>query len=66
MKQAEVHLELAIKARSYLKAQVKFSKNILKTEFLDKGLPIPSIGATISPGSKSFTMHYSFDFAQQV
>lgn len=62
----EVHLELATKARSYLKAQVHASKDAVKSQFTDRGVDLPSIGAGSAPGSNKITMHYSFDFAQQV
>ena len=56
----------ATKARSYLKKQVEESKQALKINFVSKNLPIPSVGAKLLPMSYNMTMHFSFDFAQQV
>ena len=61
VKRAEVHLMFAMKARSYLKSQVKEAKDSIKSHF-----PVPSVGACLAPVSNNITMRFSFDFAQQV
>ncbi len=66
VKRAEAHLMLATKARSYLKAQVKATKDTIKSHYTDKGLPVPSVRACLSPASNEITVHFSFDMAQQV
>ena len=66
VKRAEVHLQLATKARSYLKSQVKSGKETIKDHFTDKGLAVPPVGACLAPVSNTITMHFSFDMAQQV
>lgn len=66
VKRAELHLLLATKARSYLKAQVQSSKEVIKEHFMDKGLDVPSIGACPPPASRNVTIHFSYDMAQQV
>ncbi len=66
MKRAEVHLLLATKARSYLKAQVKSAKDTIKSHFTDNDLAVPSVGACLMPASNNITVHFSFDMAQQV
>ncbi len=62
MKHAELHLSEATKARSYLKSQVVVSKEAIKAAFSG----VPPIGTSPTPCSLDITMHYSFDFAQQV
>lgn len=66
VKRAEVHLELATKARSYLKAQVQAAKDAIESHFSGRGLALPDFGTSLAPGCNNITMHYSFDFAQQV
>lgn len=66
MKKAEAHLLLATKARSYLKEQVASAKRDLKSHFIDKGLELPTVGARLAPACNNISMHFSFDFAQQV
>ena len=66
MKHAEDHLLLATKARSYLKSQVAKAVEEVKSEFTDQGLDIPSIHSCLPSKSHSISIHYSFDFAQQV
>ena len=66
VKRAEEHLLLATKARSYLKTQIKASKDVVKSHFTDKGLVVPPVGSCLAPRSHSITMHFSFDMAQQV
>ncbi len=62
MKQAELHLLEATKARSYLKSQVADSKEAIQAAYTT----IPPTNSNISPCSKDITVHYAFDFAQQV
>ncbi len=66
MKRAEGHLFLATKARSYLKSQVAKSKEEVKLIFIDQGLAVPPIHSSLPALSHDFSIHYSFDFAQQV
>ena len=66
VKKTELHLELATKSRSYLKHQVSAAKNALESTYHSIGLPLPDIGSCIAPGTNKITMHFSFDFAQQV
>ena len=56
----------ATKARSYLKSQVDEAKEDVKTNFLDKGLAVPSVDSSLPPSSQDITIPYSLDFAQQV
>ena len=66
MKQAEDHLQLATKAKSYLKSQVAKAAKEVELEFTDKGLTVPPIYSSLPAISHSISIHYSFDFAQQV
>ena len=63
VKQAQRHLDQATEARSYMKAQVDASKLEL-TRVFPSGLP--PLHSTLVPACNNMTMHYSFDFAQQV
>ena len=61
------HLTLVTKARmSYLKAQVKATKENIKSHYTDKGLPVPFIGACPIFASENITVHFSFGMTQQV
>ena len=60
MKDAQAHLELATKARSYLKSQVESSKAAIKEHFTDKGLAVPAVGACVAAKSNNITIHFSF------
>ena len=62
----ELHLDLATKARSYLKAQFTAAKVTILKLYTEKDLPLPTIGACLLPASNNITMHFSFDMAQQV
>ena len=66
VKQAENHLLLATKARSYLKSQIATAKEEIKIAFVNKGLDLPPVGSSLPPLSHDISIHYSFDFAQQV
>ena len=63
VKRAERHLTLATEARSYLGSQVKTAKEELKRVFGDE---VPPIGSSPSACERDMTVHFSFDFAQQV
>lgn len=62
VKCAEEHLTLATQARSYLRSQVELAKRDIKAAFTSP----PPLDACFQACSKEITMHYSFDFAQQV
>ena len=61
LKQAELHLDLAMKARSYLKAQVTAAKLTILKLYTEKDLPLPTVGACLLPASNNITMHFSFN-----
>ena len=67
LKDAEAHLLLATKERSYYKTLVDKAKAIVAQTFtVDGELKLPSLDAWSSPGNKKISMHYSFEMAQQV
>ena len=67
LKDAEEHLLLATKERSYYKSLVDSAKAVFKRTFtVDGELKPPCLNARLSPGTHNITMHYSFDMAQQV
>lgn len=67
IKQAEAHLLVATKARSYYKGQIDKAKESVKITFTeDNVLSVPSINARLQPRTNQMTMHFSFDMAQQV
>ena len=67
VKCAEEHLTLATKARSYMRGQVEKSRQEIERVFKEgENLDVPPIGSSPLPCSKSITIHFSFDFAQQV
>ena len=61
MKRAQEHLVQATEARSYMKAQVDKAKQEIKNASLASPL-----GVCHPPCTKDITIHYFFDFAQQV
>lgn len=63
VKRAEKHLTLATEARSYMRSQVKKCKEELKRVFPDE---VPPIGSAPPACGREMTVHFSFDFAQQV
>ena len=64
VKRAEIHLILATEARSYLKSQLAKSKEDIQAVFA--GDTIPALGSSIPACTNNITVHYSFNFAQQV
>ena len=66
MKKAEGNLLLATKALSYLKSHVAIAKKEIGNNFVKKGLPLPAIHSLLPALGNNISMHYSFDFAQQV
>ena len=62
-KQAQRHLDQAMEARSYMKAQVDASKSEVTRAF-PSGLP--PLHCSLVPACNDMCMLYSFDFAQQV
>ena len=65
IKRAQLHLDLATEARSYMRAQVETSRQELVRAF-PSGLPSLHSSLVPGPGCNDLLMHYSFDFAQQV
>ncbi len=63
VKKAEVHLTEATKARSYMRGQVTESKAALVETFPDG---VPGIASSLPASSTDMSVHFSFDFAQQV
>ena len=59
----EQHLTRATEARSHMKGQVVATKEALREKFPDQVAPVHS---SPSACSRDMTVHYSFDFAQQV
>jgi predicted Fe-S protein YdhL (DUF1289 family) len=66
LKEAERHLLRATCERSYYRTVVRNCREIVKQHFTISGVTIPAPGSALPPGSGPDTMHYSFDFAQQV
>ena len=66
LKNAEAHLIAATKARGYLKDQVEMAKQEVKILYIKKNIPIPPINSYLPAFSTPMSMHFSFDFAQQV
>ena len=64
MKRAEEHLTAATEARSYMRGQVEAAKRDLRAMLRDPSLP--TIESCPDPCTRKLTLHYSFDFAQQV
>ena len=64
----EAHLTSATKARSYMKGQTEASKKDLERVYTlpDGSYHVPPIGTSPLPCTKDITVHFSFDFAQQV
>ena len=58
-----MHLTEASQARSYMRSQIEDSKKALEAAFKDS---IPPLGSCLPPCSQTITVHFSFDFAQQV
>ena len=61
LKEAERHLLRATCERSYYRTAVKDCRDVVKHHFT-----IPAPGSTLPPSSGPDTIHYSFDFAQQI
>ena len=67
LKLAEQHLLAVSKERSYFRTVVKTSKDEVKEHFTISGcFTPPSPHCCLPPSSLDVTVHYSFDFAQQV
>ena len=68
VKHAQDHLTSTTKARSYMRGQVEKSRKELERVFTvpDGTVNVPPIGSSPLPCSRTITMHFSFDFAQQV
>ena len=62
LKEAEKHLFLATCERSYYRTSVQGSRDTIKRHFTT----VPPPGAALPAGSGPDSLHYSFDFAQQV
>ena len=57
----------AICERSFYRTAVKSSRDVVHDHFTEDGvLTLPSPGSALPSGSGPNTVHYSFDFAQQV
>ena len=53
--------------RSFYRTAVKSSRDVVHDHFTEDGvLTLPSPGSALPSGSGPNTVHYSFDFAQQV
>ena len=67
LKQAEKHLLAVTKERSYFRTSVKLSKDQVLQCFTTGGtFSPPPPHCCLRPLSTSMSVHYSFDFAQQV
>ena len=66
LKMAEQHLTAVMKERSYFRAAVDFSKKEVRKFFNLRDISPPAPHSCIAPHSNDLTVHYSFDFAQQV
>ena len=68
MQKAEEHLLLVTQERSSYRTAVEESKRQARATFKapDGSFAPPSVNCNIKPASNAITMHYSFDFAQQV
>ena len=67
LRKAESHLLAVTKERSYFRTVVKQSKDAVKAHFtIDGSFSPPPPQSHILPLANSITVHYSFDFAQQV
>lgn len=63
VKRAEEHINQATKARSFMRGQLENSKREIQRVFQGS---IPAIGSSPLHCSRDITIHFSFDFAQQV
>ena len=64
---AEEHLLLVTQERSAYKQEVEQSRRHVKAHFTQEGVFVsPPPHGMIAPASNAITVHYSFDFAQQV
>ena len=67
MKEAEKHLLTVQKERTYYRSLVKDCKEDVHDYFQNQGsFQPPQPNSTLPPSSSAITVHYSFDFAQQV
>ena len=57
-----LHLDLATKARTYLKALVTAAKETILKFYTKKDLPLLTVGACLLPASNNITMHFKFSF----
>ena len=65
MRSAEKHLTAATEARSYMRSQVELSRKELQRVF-ESTTSVPRLGSSLPACSNQLTVHFSFDFAQQV
>ena len=64
---AEAYVKRAMCERSYYRTAVKDSQDAVKQHFTSDGVPtLPAPGSAPPSGSGRDTIHYAFDFAQQV
>ena len=67
LKKAEYHVLAVQKERSYYRSVVQKSKEDVKKAYSQTGEFIPpSPSSCLMPNSNDLTVHYSFDFAQQL